>query len=40
MPVTHLLVMVPWVLEEPVGFERLGQLFTTPEAQQEEVGAA
>jgi arsenite-transporting ATPase len=31
-------VMVPWVPEEPVGFERLGQLFQTPAVQQEEVG--
>ncbi len=31
-------VMVPWVPEEPVGFERLGQLFATPAVQQEEVG--
>jgi len=31
-------VMVPWVPEEPEGFERLGQLFATPAAEQEEVG--
>lgn len=31
-------VMVPWVPEEPVGFERLGQLFATPAVQPEESG--
>ena len=31
-------VMVPWVPEEPVGFERLGQLFATPAVQQGKVG--
>ena len=28
-------VMVPWVPEEPVGFERLGQLFAAPKAQKQ-----